>query len=247
VKTQNTGRQKLIYGIGLSISLFALTTQAAIRPVVTLGLGGDSTDLNINQNITVFAPFQNTYVGHHNDTESVGSLFIGAEIPFLNNFAWQLGAAYYQTINPFQPTGVVEQFGDPLFANLNYYFNITSRRYLFQTKLLYTLREYFHPYITGAVGEAVNHSYDYTETGVTSFDVGMGSPFANKTVRSFTYAGGLGIDIDVNAHMRFGVGYEFTNLGHAGLGTSPIQDGNERLKINNLNTNEFMMQLSYIG
>jgi opacity protein-like surface antigen len=232
----------------LLIGLLSTTAQAVvIHPVATVGFGSDTTDMNLSQTITLFAPFQNTYYGHFNDTETIGSLFLGAEIPFMNKWAWQLGAAYYQNLTPFQPTGLINQFGDPLYGNLNYNFNIQSRRYVFQTKLLYSVYDIWHPYVTGSAGEAVNRSYSYTEIPVTSADVPMQATFANKTVRSFTYSLGLGVEVDVSTHLRLGLGYSFVNLGRAGLGVIPQQDSTTTLKLNSLNTNEFMMQLSYIG
>ncbi|MES2218256.1 MAG: outer membrane beta-barrel protein [Pseudomonadota bacterium] len=240
--------RKLTCSACLLIALFSATTYAVnIHPVVTLGWGSDTTDVNLSQNITLFAPFENYYYQHSTDTETIGSIFLGAELPFMNKWAWQLGAAYYQNITPFNPTGTVYQFADMDFGNLTYNFNVQSRRYILQTKLLYAVNEWFHPYITGGAGEAVNKSYSYTEIGVTSADVAMQATFANKTYHAFTYSLGLGFELVANEHIRFGFGYNYVNLGRAGLGTIPNQDSNQTLTLNNLNTNEFMMQLSYVG
>lgn len=239
--------RNLTYLTCLFIGLFSTATYAAIHPVVSLGWGSDTTDVNISENITLLAPYQNSYVGHQNDTETIANIFLGAEIPFLNNWAWQIGASYYQNITPFQPTGLIYQFADPDYANLNYNFNIKNRRYLLESKLLFSVNDFFYPYITGGVGEAVNQAYSYTEIPVSSADVPMQETFANKTVHSFTYTVGLGFEISVAPHVRFGFGYNFVNLGRAGLGVTPNQDSTDTLKFNNLNTNEFMMHLSYIG
>jgi opacity protein-like surface antigen len=239
---------KLTRRVLLFAAIFCSTAQAAlIHPVLTLGWGSDTTDVNTSQAITIFAPFQNYYYQHTNDTETVGSVFLGAELPFLNKWAWQLGAAYYQNITPFNPTGVVYQFADFDYGNLTYNYSLKSQRYLIQTKLLYAINDIIHPYITGGAGEAVNKSYSYYELPVSSADVPMQETFANKTVHSFTYSLGLGLELAVNEHLRFGVGYNYVNLGRAGLGVAPSQDSTDTLKLNNLNTNEFMMTLSLVG
>jgi opacity protein-like surface antigen len=236
----------LIHSICLASILFSTCANAEIHPVVSVGIGADDTNLSLNKTITILAPFQNTYYENNSDTQTAGTLFVGAEMPLVANIAWQLGVAYNQSTD-FVPYGSIDQFANPLFDNLTFNFNIRSQRYLLQSKLLYTFSGYFHPYLIGSVGESVNRSSGYSETGVTSADVGMQLVFANKTYHTFTYAAGLGLDIDVGPHMRFGVGYSYMNLGRAGLGVSPLQDSTDTLKFKNMDTNELQMQLSYIG
>jgi opacity protein-like surface antigen len=238
--------RKLNYSPLLFLTLFASIANASIYPIVTVGMGSDTTDVNINKTITILAPFQNNWYGRTNDTETVGSLFVGAEAALPKNFAWQLGAAYYRSDN-FLPYGIINQFDDPTFANLNYTFNLQSQRLMLQSKLLYSFRTIYHPYLSGGIGEAINKSYGYSEVGVTSADVGMQTPFGNKTVHSLTYSFGLGLDIDIGPHMRFGLGYNFVNLGRAGLGIAPLQDSTDTLKFISLDTSEVMIQLSYVG
>ncbi len=236
----------LVHSVCLASMIFSTCAHAQIHPVVSVGIGADDTNFSLNKTITILAPFQNIYYENNSDTQTVGTLFIGAEIPLVANIAWQLGVAYNQSTD-FAPYGAIDQFANPFFDNLTYNFHIRSQRYLLQSKLLYTFKEYFHPYLIGSVGESVNRSYGYSETGVTSADVGMLLAFTNKTYHSFTYTAGLGLDIDAGPHMRFGVGYSYMNLARAGLGVAPLQDSTDTLKFKNLDTNELQMQLSYIG
>jgi opacity protein-like surface antigen len=229
-----------------SLFLFSSIAFADIRPVLSVGVGADDTDLDASQTITIMAPFQNTYNARYDDTQTVGSLFVGGEADIPANFILQLGVAYNQDTD-FNPVGTVYQFGSPFYGNLNYNYNIRSQRLLGQAKLLYTIKNVIHPYITGAAGEAVNKSFGYVETGVTSADFGMIQTFPNKTMHSFTYALGLGIDVDVGNHMRFGVGYNYLDLGQAALSMAPQQEGSGTLHYNHLNTNELIMQLSFVG
>jgi opacity protein-like surface antigen len=238
--------RKLTRSVSLLACLFTLYAHAETHPMMSVSTGATSTDMNTSQSITILAPFQNTYLGHVNDTESMGSLFLGAQVTLPKNWEWQLGAAYYQNIVPFMPCGTVYQFGDPLFGNFNYTYSIESRRYLFQTKILYSIMKFIHPYLSGAAGVAVNKSFSYTEVPVSSADVPMLAPFANKTYRAFAWSVGAGLEMDVHEHARFGVGYSYSHLGNAGLGVAPLQDSNTTLVLNNLTANEFFLQLSYI-
>jgi opacity protein-like surface antigen len=237
------------YVFCLLTAMLSTISHAALplHPVLAIGWGSDTTDVNVSQNITLLAPFQNTYYAHTNDTQTVANVFLGAELPFLNKWAWQLGAAYFQNITPFNPTGTVYQFADLDYGNLTYNFNVQSRRYLIQTKLLYAITNTIHPYLLAGAGEAINRSYSYSEIPVSSADVPMQATFANKTVHAFTYTFGLGFELDLTDHLRYGFGYNYVNLGHAGLGVIPDQDSTDTIKLNNLNTSEFMMQLSYVG
>ena len=238
----------LRYGVGLLLGLICSAAQAlSIHPVVTLGLGSDSTTDRTSQNITLFAPFQNTYYGNYNDIQTIGNVFLGGEIQFMDKWAWQLGASYYQNITPFTPNGTVYQFADVNFGNLNYNFNVQSRRYLAETKLLYAFNEKFHPYVQGGIGRANNRSYGYTEVPITSADVPMQTAFANKTVNSFTYSVGLGLEMDMTKNLRFGIGYNYVKLGSAGLGVVSGQESTDTIKLNNFNTNEVMLHFSYVG
>jgi opacity protein-like surface antigen len=225
--------------------LAPLIAHAQIHPVIGVGAGADRANLNLSQNITIFAPFQNAYLsGLTNDTEQFGGVFVGLESEFYPAWMWQTDLSFYQT-SSLNASGDVLQFTDPAFDNFRFNFQIQSRRYLVESKLMHIVREHYYPYLTLGLGEAVNKAYGYKETPFSSADVPMGEPFGNHTLHSFTYQVGLGIDMDVYPHVRLGLGYRFVNLGRAALSPSPLQDGPEILSFNNLYTNELLAQLTY--
>lgn len=231
--------------LGLSFTSICVGAFASVHPVVSVALGEDVANIGMNQNIQIISPYYNTYSGNFHNNKLAGGIFLGVETPLMNSIFGQFGLSYYQS-NAFLARGRVLQFGDPAFDNLNYNYNIQSQRVFLESKLLGSYKERFHPYVNLGLGEARNKAYGYTETGVTSADVPMIPGFSAHTTHSFAYLVGVGMDVDLNAHMRLGGLYRFVSLGKARLSTSPLQDSSDTLKNNSLNTNEFLVQFSYL-
>jgi opacity protein-like surface antigen len=228
--------------MSLPLTSFATT----LHPVVTLSTGFARANVYSSKLIN-FDPFQNAYIGtNHFDTETDSGLFVGAEMDFLQNWAWQLGLSYFQN-EGFQESGNVYQFADPAFNNLTYQYQISSRRISIETKISRAFREIWHPYFSLSFGRACNKSYQYTETPVTSADVPMLVPFANNTAHTWAYSLGVGLDVNIAANWRLGAGYRFVNLGSASLGTTPLQSGTETISNDPIHTNELLAQISYVG
>ncbi len=224
-----------------------LMSFADFKPIMSLSLGSDRTNVYSTKSITLIPPFQNAYIGtNHYDTEAVIGLFLGAETFFSQNWAWQLGLSYFQS-SVFTENGNVYQFSDPAFNNLTYQYNIQSRRIYLETKVSPVWRQIWHPYLSLGAGEAFNKAYAYIETPVSSENLPMAQPFAGHTTQSFTYLGGIGMDIDMGKNVRMGVGYRFVNLGNASLGMTPLQSSVNTISNSHLYTNEFLLQLTIIG
>jgi len=147
----------------LSILFLSAASQANIKPVVTVSLGADNarfgaTSTSVNFFGPPFPP--NIYGGTNSqDTQFLGGAFLGAEFNLNPLWDWQFGLSYYQN-SAFQASGQVNQLGA---NNLGYNYNITSRRLLAETKLLFTLKNIFHPYVDVGVGEAFNRANNYFE------------------------------------------------------------------------------------
>lgn len=226
--------------------ILPITAWASLHPLATLSIGADSPNTHLNQNITIISPYQNSYLSGGSNTQLMAGLFLGAETSLLTNLLGQLGVSYYSN-NPYTIKGSVYQFADPTMNNLAYQYHIESQRFLIEAKILTTLQQQYHPYVTLGAGTAINKTYQYTETPVNTDDVPMSQGFTNRTYHSFAYQLGLGLEKDFTSHFRCGGGYRYINLGTAGLGTTPLQDGNQTIKFNHLHVNEFLLQLSYIG
>ncbi len=234
--------------LGLCAGLFSVPGLAwhQLRPVATLSFGADAVNMHLNQNITLTSPFQNSYDSGGHNIQPVAGFFLGAEGAALRSFLAQLGVSYYLN-KAFNISGSVYQFTDPTMNNLAYHYQLESQRVLVEGKLLATFRKIFHPFLTLGAGEALNQAYQYTEVPVATADIPLSQGFRNRTYHSFTYQVGLGLDTDINKHFRCGLSYRFVDLGQAGLGSSPLQEGTQTINYNHLRVNEFLVQLSFLG
>lgn len=239
---------KWTFCIGLCACLFTVNAPAAVRSVVSAALGSDFTNISMNQTISLISPFQNTYVGSHHDINLATGLFVGVETQLLSNnkLLAQFGVSYDHT-NHLEAEGHILQFANPNFDNFIYQYNIQSERFFFETKLLTTMGQYFHPFVTLGAGEAVNRADQYKETALSSDSVPMSPGFNGHTSYSFAYLWGVGIEMDLNDHFRLGGLYHYVNLGQIRLGTSSSQTTTDTLNNNHLNINEILLQLSYLG
>jgi opacity protein-like surface antigen len=110
-------------------------------------------------------------------------------------------------------------------------------------KLLSTVYERLHPYVSGELGAAFNAASSYHETPLIDEAVTI-APFSNRTQSSFAWGAGVGVDVDVNTNLRLGLGYQFVDLGKATLGLSPAQETHEHLGISNLYDHQLRFQLT---
>lgn len=226
---------------------FTLTSVAAqIKPLVTLNLGVDVFNQTQSQNITLLSPFYNTYSGGVDQNKFVGGILVGFQAPVTNALAAQLGISYYQN-NSIQARGTIYQFGDPAFGNLGYQYNIKSQRIYAEGKVLTTWHKQFHPFISGAVGQARNKAYRYHEFILSSDAALVDQLFLDHSTNSFSYLLGLGIENELTEHIRLGCSYRWVNLNKVELAGSAYQESPQPLHNNPLHVNEFLIQLSYLG
>ena len=72
------------------------------------------------------------------------------------------------------------------------------------------------------------------------------TPFVNRTQAACTWALGVGVDYEWNKHARFGVGYQFADLGSVSLGPTPAAITAQSLSFPHLYTNQIRFQFSYL-
>ena len=227
---------------------FSLIASSKIKPAVSLMGGVALTHFKTTENITLLPPYQDTFTGSNNDDTPFGGIFAGIESPFYQDFLWQIGLSYYQT-SAFTAKGRIWQFTNPDFNNISYQEQIKNQQILIETKFLGTINKkiILHPYLTAALGEAINTASDYTETALQPYVVKHPADFSDHTSHAFSYAFGLGLDVELTDHVRFGVGYRYAYLGRAQLGTMPGQESDDRLTEKNLATNAFLFNISLLG
>ncbi len=239
--------QKTIRLFSCGVLFFSSLTLAHAKPVATLSLGVDNVTINqTNTNVIYIPPFYNTYAGsNESDTQLLGGIFLGTEFDFRSLWDWQLGLSYYSN-SAFLVQGQVYEFGLPAYNSVGYEYDVQSQRALVETKLLYTLRKIFHPYVDVGIGESFNLASNYMEYPITSDGAPMSQPFGSKSMNNFTYLVGLGVDMDVTHYLRVGFGYRYADLGKAGLGTTPLEQDTATLKNKFITSNEFLLQISAV-
>jgi opacity protein-like surface antigen len=216
-------------------------------PLVTFTAGADFVQAGEDQTLTLLPPYQNHYTNNSSTaTVADGGVFLGVERVLTDYLSVQLGVAGYID-EKFSSQGDVWQFASPLFDTLSYSYNINHSRVMFSSKLLTIIPRYqaIHPYVSLELGAAYNRASDYQETPLIPLAVPM-APFENHTQSSFAWALGIGVDYNLNQHIRMGVGYQFADLGEVSLGTTPAASTTETLGISHLYTNQLRFQFTFL-
>ncbi|WP_133128688.1 outer membrane protein [Legionella nagasakiensis] len=228
-------------------SLQSKISTAYFNKIVSLSAGYDWIKAAQPQSVSLIPPFENYYTVNNNSRRSVfmGGLFLGVEYWQNPLVGVQLGLGGYVD-SATDINGMVWQFGLPEFANLNYSYRIQSQRLVVEGKLLTTLKNRFHPYLSGNVGVSSNKAYAYEEQPLSSEIVPM-SPFANQDQTSLTFSVGGGLDVDLFKSLRLGVGYQYFRLGKFSLGTSVAQETSQTLAINRMDGHELRFQLTFVA
>jgi len=224
----------------------AYKTLSVPNKILTLSLGNAWLKSGSAQSLSLLPPFENYYSAHQTYRSALmGGLFLGIEYWKNPLLALQLGMGgyVYSSVNV---SGSVLQFGMPQFSNFNYNYHIRSQRLVAEGKVLTTLQNWLHPYISGNVGMAADKAYGYRESPLASDNVPM-LPFTNRSNPSFTYSVGAGFDLDISRSFRLGVGYQYDDLGKFLLGRSPAQSTNEVLNSQHLGSHEIKFQVTAVG
>lgn len=196
-------------------------------PVLAAGLGvATAYDVGATQNF----PIQNTSSDEFynysatNATQSValGDIFIGVEHKLTPVWALQLGLDYNQG-SSLSAQGTLLQGADTASADsYNYSYKIVTKQLSFQSELLYTFRQVYHPYVLAGLGVAFNTAYNYS-TNASPF-LTFTRTYTNNSNTSFSPTIGGGVDVDIKPNLRAGISYRFTDLGEVQLGTASIDN-----------------------
>lgn len=218
-------------------------------PIVALDAGvSTSFDVGTSQNFSAANADSQFYdYAANTSRQSVGTagIFLGYEwrAPWCGLV--QTGVSYHQS-SAFTAQGTLTQGLDAASQDTyQYQYNILTRQLLLESKWLYTIKQY-HPYVLAGAGVSFNTSSNYTTT--VPADINYTAEYQNHTVTSFSYAVGFGVDTDLSAHTRLGLGYRFTDLGRAQLGNAtyngiPVTGG---LGQTHLYAHQLLAQVSYI-
>lgn len=174
---------------------------------------------NFPANATSFSYYH--YALHHtSESSTIFGGLIGAEFPLNSPWLLQVGIAYYVP-QSFNVKGIVTQGVDAASANqYPYQYTIQNHQLLLENKLFYAIERY-HPYVLLGIGPAWNRTKNFAVNIDPPFTT-FSNQFPSNTVTSFSYDIGFGMDINITEHLRFGLGYRFTDLGTAKTGKATI-------------------------
>jgi hypothetical protein len=203
------------------------------RGVAAIGGGlAIANDSDLSKTFPIINPVTDQFFiyrsGDNHRTEGFFDVFLGAEVNLACFPEWslQVGLGYNETTH-FHVRGTFLQGADELSEDqFNYRFNTLARQILAEAKLLYNIQcacyRPYHPYVLVGLGASFNRA-EHFRTNVPPF-LTFTREFDNHRETSFSYAVGLGIDVDVTPCLRFGLGYRFTDFGRVRLGRATIDD-----------------------
>lgn len=223
----------------------SVVNQHLYQPLATLTIGPDFVQKGQAQTISLLPPFHNHYTNTNGSTTVADAgAFVGVERVLSDKLWVQLGVSGY-VVAQISPDGHVWRFGSPEFDTLVYSYHIHHTRVMAEGKFLTTLIRYqaLHPYISWGLGAAFNQAFNYQETALIPGAVPT-LPFANNTQTSLTWGAGAGVDYSINPHVRFGAGYQFSDLGLMSLGSTLAATTRQTLRLSHLYTNQLRFQFT---
>jgi opacity protein-like surface antigen len=174
------------------------------------------------------------------------TLFFGFEHAIFSNWRIQTGLAYYKT-SQFATSGILTQGADTASQDTyGYHYNVSPQSLLLEAKLLYSIRERYHPYVLFGLGPAFNKAHDFGTT--VPYNLAFTRAYADHVAASLSYTFGMGVDVNVTSKIRLGLGYRMMDLGTAQFGQSSI-DGtavSKTLSQTHIRASEIMLQLTGI-
>lgn len=203
------------------------------------GSGGNSETINLQSDI------QKTYrVIKAPQVFALGDLFLGCETPlnfnFLGQFGLSLGYASNATL-----TGYIWEDANPNFSNFLYTYHVNTARVQLKAKILSNINSIMQPYVSAALGVAMNRSHDFTITPLITPEV-PAPAFVDATKYGLSYAFGLGLQTAFNADWQMGIGYELADLGKSHLGQAPGQTLNSGLSAAHLYSHALQLSVTYV-
>ena len=160
-------------------------------------------------------------------------LFVGGEhsLPTLMSYPAlvQAGVEYnafgQQTIKGINTVGV-DASSSTQYA---YQYKVKTQQILGDIKLLTTVHERFHPYLEAGLGIAINDADTYHASTTETGSINLTPTLANQATIRTSYILGLGLDANLNKHVRVGLGYRYSYFGAASLGNGSVAVGTNQI------------------
>lgn len=214
--------------------------------VASFSLGPGWYQTGSTQNLLLQPGFTNTYVANQdNRTLITGELFLGT-LQQLSSRLWgQIGIAG-ALASPARVSGIIWETGDPHLDNFTYAYHIDHAQVSLKGKLLTLINQSWYPYLSASLGAAFNTSTHYTSTPLL-FEIIPIPPFTKKTMTSFAYTVGVGLQKTMAPHWQLGFGYEFADWGQNQLGPIAGLATNSTPGLNHLYVNQLMFNITFLS
>lgn len=185
----------------------------------------------------------------------VGGIFAGVEhnLPWIawRQFFMQAGIEYNDSgdtnINGINTVGIEPQTS----TTYNYSYQVQTQQILGIFKLFTTADEKFYPYAEVGLGAAFNKAEQYRVSTTATGSLNLTPEFHARNNTQFCYGLGLGIDMQVNANIRAGIGYRYSYFGKSSFDNGSVVINKYQSPVPfspHLSTyaNEIMFHVSYV-
>lgn len=236
----------VITALGIFFTNLVLAgNDSAWRPVATLSSGPAWSAPGKTQTIYLQPELPETFAANSmTEVFGAGDVFLGLQHHLVHHLQAQFGVTVAGT-TAIPLKGDIWQGADPDFNNLSYDYKINHAHVAVKAKFLTDISSWIQPYVSGSLGVAFNHAYQYSSTPKL-FEVLPEPPFKQQTVTAFTYTLGVGLQRSLNDHWSISVGYEFADWGKTSLAAATGQLSNNGLNLNHVYTHGLQFSISVV-
>jgi opacity protein-like surface antigen len=224
----------------------AQSEQRTFKYFATLAAGPAWESAGETQTFFLAPSIEKTYTSNHS-THALGEgeVFLGIQHPVRNSWTGQIGLSVVATSNT-RISGNIWDDASPEFNNFTYHYQVQHTHVALKGKLLAENGYIVTPWVSGSVGVGFNNAYRYNNTPII-FEAVQNPNFSSHTQTTFSYTVGAGVERAVSTHWRAGIGYEFESWGKSQLNRAPSQTLGNGLKLSNLYTNGFLLNITYLA
>jgi len=203
-----------------------------------------------DNNLFVYTPS-----GSSSDTGFYG-LFVGVEhfLRQVSNYPVWLQAGFeYDGFGQVDIKGINRVGVDASSSTqYRYAYAIQTQQVLGGIKLLTAAHARLHPYGEAGIGIAFNRTSAYSASTSETGSMNVTPNFSNQSTTKLSYILGLGLDTQLNTHIRCGLGYRYSYFGTASLGNGWVLAGDSdvpvsfKVSTSGLYANQLLARITYI-
>ncbi len=186
---------------------------------LAVGAGATASKLGENQSVALAPSASDQFVTNGQTSWGGAVNLAGGKYFALNKrIVVGLGLSAYQTFLN-QANGNVHELDLPD-PSSNYQYNVNTTALFAETSIAIRTK-WVEPYVKFGMGWAGNHLSDFSQTALP----GVASPtfnYGDVMRNNFSYEMGVGLMVNVTAHLAIGVEYDYLNFGNVAFQTGQI-------------------------